>query len=1103
VQTATQQSALPPLAPPRTPVPRSAATPVMPAPVKRAAAPQRGGCGRLALIALLILAILALFFGVALVGYASIARDLPPPDQLQARVSQFASTLIYDRDGNILNEVADPNHGRRTAVSLNKISQYVQDATIATEDPNFYRHPGVDPVGVARAVYYAIRERDLSGPGGSTITQQLVKLTYLSAEKTVSRKVKEAILAAEITRRYSKEEILQLYLNEVNYGNLAYGIEAAAETYFGKHASELTLAESALLAGLPQAPAYYDPYTRLWEADGQPGVTKQRQGTVLRLMVERGYITPSQADAAWAEPLNLQPLKQVYDSKFPHFVLYTRSQVEQAVGPELANKGGLRIYTTLDSKLQTAAEEQVQQQVAKLANQGAHNGAVVAIRPDTGEILAMVGSADFNNAEISGQVNMAISPRQPGSALKPFVYLASFEMPAAVSTDPAVVATAQADRLRGLANTTPAAAGDTTQLEISAIEPPGYWTPSTAIMDIATEFPNGLQPPYTPKNYDEKEHGLVSVRTALANSLNIPAVKALEHVGLNQFKEVARRAGITTLTRDDYGLALALGSGEVSLLELTGAYATLAQGGVRVPPSPIACVLDAEGKLIWRGAAAQSVAGCLGATADATTGVAVTPAPAEQVFNPQQVYLITSILSDAQARKMMFRGVAEMNLAGRPAAVKTGTTNEYRDAWTMGYTPELAVGVWVGNANNAKMQRLAGSVGAAPIWNGVMTAGLKDTPASQFAEPPGIERATVCADSGTLPSDACPQRRDEIFAAGQGPLPAGYDLWQRVNVDKVTGQIASEFTPADRVETRDVMIFPERYRAWAEAHGLPVLGPQRAPLQFEPELALTSPADGATVGALTPVEGRVHLPEPLVWRLEYGVGRDPIGWGVLSGPNPGDPADNTARDLNGPLGDWDIASTSQQHGATDFSLRLAAYYDASSLDYPVAVSNVVYVQMEGPTATPTATPTLTPTPTVELTPTPTETPTEPPAESTPTATPEPSVTPAPTEAPAGKLRAEITVPVAGALVSGTVEIQGTADGQGFVTYLVEYAPGDQPGDGEWQPVALSVSQPVTGGVLANWDTTQITPGLYTLRVRSFSLDNNAAENRVTVEVVAP
>lgn len=1049
------------------------------------------------------MAVGVLFLGLALVGYASIARDLPQPEELQSRVSQFASTLIYDREGNILNEVGDPSHGRRTVVPLERISPYLIDATIATEDPNFYEHPGVDPVGLARAVYYAIRERSLSGPGGSTITQQLVKLTFLSSERTISRKVKEAILAAEITRRYPKDTILQIYLNELNYGNLAYGIEAAAETYFGASASELTLAQAALLAGLPQAPAYYDPYTKLWEADGSPGVVKRRQADVLRLMVQHGAITAAQADAAWAEPLALQPLKQVYDSRHPHFVQFVRTEVEATIGPELAAKGGLRIHTTLDPKLQVAAEEEVRAQVAKLANQGARNGAVVAIRPATGEILALVGSADFENVEISGQINMAVSPRQPGSALKPFVYLATFEMPAAISVAARDVAQAQ-ERALAAANTAardPNVTGG--EPAISAIEPPGYWTPATVVLDIKTEFPDGANPPYAPTNYDNKEHDLVSVRSALANSYNIPAVKALQHAGLDRLKDVARRAGITTLTRPDYGLSLALGGGEVTLLELTGAYAALANGGVRAPSSAVACVFDAQGKLIWRGAGAGAVRACADA---AGARAAITPRPAEQVFNPQHVYLITSILSDAEARAPMFGSARNiMSLADRPAAVKTGTTNDYRDAWTMGYTPDLTVGVWVGNADYSAMQKLAGSIGAAPIWHGVMTRGLQGTPPQPFTPPPGIQRIAVCADSGALPSEACPRQREEVFAEGQGPLPSGYDLWQRVRIDRVTGLLATEFTPADRIETVDKMIFPPQYYEWARNKGYPVLGPQRPPLAFEPELMLYSPEDGSEVTGLVRVFGRVRLPSPAVWRLEYGVGPSPIGWGVLVGPLPVDAADMAGREVNGELGAWDVLATVATHGVNDFSLRLAAYYDVASLEYPVAVSNNVYVYVAQPTPTPTETssPTPTPTdtptltPTVEFTPTLAVTPT--PAEiDAGTATPTPTVTPE----PLGVVRAAILRPVQAQQVAGQVVVFGVADGPGFASYEVAYAPGVDPLDTDWLPVGLPGTQPVSGGQLALWETGQLAPGIYSLRLLVFDVAGGLRTVQIQVEVVA-
>lgn len=1079
----------------------------------RASAParRRSGCGSVLLGLLIFAAVGVLLLGVALIGYASIARDLPRPEELQARASQFASALIYDRNGDILNEVGDPDHGRRTVVPLDRISPYVIDATIATEDPNFYRHAGIDPVGLARALYYAVRERSLSGPGGSTITQQLVKLTYLSSEKTISRKVKEAILAAEITRRYPKDTILQIYLNELNYGNLAYGVEAAAETYFGVPASDLTLAQAALLAGLPQAPAYYDPYTKLWEADGSPGAVKRRQAAVLRLMVEHDKITAEQADAAWAEPIVLQPLAQVYDSRHPHFVQFVRAEVEATVGPELAAKGGLRIYTTLDPQLQTAAEDEVRKQVTKLADQGARNAAAAAIRPATGEILALVGSADFEDASISGQINMALSPRQPGSAIKPFVYLATFEMPASVSTAAQDVAQVQARALAAanVAAREPGAAS--AEPAISAIEPPGYWSPATAILDIKTEFPDGANPPYVPTNYDNKEHDLVNVRSALANSYNIPAVKALQHAGLDRLKDVARRAGITTLTRPDYGLSLALGGGEVTLLELTGAYAALANGGVRVPVSPIACVLDAQGQLVWRGTAAAEVRGC---AAMSSAPAPILPPPAEQAFNPQHVYLISSILSDAEARVPMFGSVRDlMTLADRPVAVKTGTTNDYRDAWTVGYTPDLAVGVWVGNADYSAMQKLAGSVGAAPIWHGVMAAGTRGTPPQPFTPPPGIQRFAVCADSGSLPSEACPRQREEVFAEGQGPLPSGYDLWQRVRIDRVTGLLATEFTPADRVEAVDKMIFPPQYYEWAKAKGYPVLGPQRPSLAFIPELALYSPENGSEVTGQVRIFGRVRLPEPAVWRLEYGVGANPIGWGVLSGPTPSDPVGAAGREVDGELGAWDVLATAAMHGVYDLSLRLAAYYDAASLEYPIAVSNSVYVFVAPPTptptetASPTATPTETPTPTQTSTPTPTPTvvltatlevtP-------TPTALDEPTRTPTPTPPvtlePPGSVRAAIFRPVQAQKVSGQVEVFGVADGPGFVSYAVAYAPGAEPLPADWLPIGIASTLPVSGGQLALWETDELPPGIYSLRLRVFDLTGNTHDSQIQVEV---
>jgi membrane peptidoglycan carboxypeptidase len=1063
---------------------------------------RRLGCGGVFGMGLFALALALLVFGGLLFGYVGIASALPSPEDLQARASQFASTQIFDRQGQLLNEIADPDHGRRTVVTIDQISKHLIDATVATEDPNFYQHPGVDPMGLARAVYYAVKDRDISGPGGSTITQQLVKLVYLSSERTPTRKIKEAVLAAEITRRYDKNTVLQIYLNEIYYGNLAYGIEAASETYFGKHAKDLDLAEASMLAGLPQAPAYYDLYTKLWEPDGQPGLVKKRQGTVLGLMVKDGKITATEADAAWQEALKLKPLQQSYTMKAPHFVYFVRGDVEKVLGPALLAKGGLKIYTTLDPKLQAIAEQEVAAQVQKLNAQRATDGALVAVRPATGEVLAMVGSADYNNDKIGGQINMAMAPRQPGSSIKPLTYLTAFSLPPAKIDD----------------KTEPS---DT----ISALEPAGAWTPATAILDIQTDFPDGNgRPPYVPKNYDGKEHGIVSVRTALANSYNIPAVKALQHIGLDKLKDTATKMGITTLTRPDYGLSLTLGGGEVTLLEMTGAYATLANGGSRAPLNEIACVIDANNQPIWRGNAADQVQGCQAARGNAP--LLVNPEPAKPAVDPQSTYLITSILSDLEARRPAFGTAAELlSLPDRPAAAKTGTTNDNRDGWTLGYTPDLAVGVWVGNADYTAMQDVAGSVGAAPIWHNVMQRALQGVPPKQFPVPQGIQPSTVCADTGTLPSEACPAQREEVFASDRGPLPARFDLHQRLRVDKVTGQLGTEFTPADRVETKDFLIFPPRYRDWAKNHGFVQPDVDLRKYAFPPELTLSDPAQNSQVSGIVPVTGRVHLPDPLVWRLEYGVGPNPIGWGVLKEAQKGD--------MDGNVTNWDTGQTAAKHDERDFSLRLAAY-DPANAAYPVAVSNVIYVLVESPTPTatataspspmPTATSSPSPTPaataTAPVTPTnmpvptalPTETPaasptTVPVASATATASPAPATpmpatpTPAPIIPAEGAVVASISQPANGENVAaGPIPIVGIAAGPGFVSYQLDIAPaaGQQPET--WIPLTgpQDKPSPAAGGVLGTWPVQEFAPGAYFLRLAV--LDKSGQAHMAIVQV---
>ncbi|HEY54338.1 MAG TPA: PBP1A family penicillin-binding protein [Caldilineae bacterium] len=659
----------------------------------------------LAFILLLSAVFLLFVAGIFLIGYAHIAATLPAPEELRDRANTFKTTTIYDREGNLLYEIFPNDAGRRTITPLASISHHLINATLAVEDPNFYHHPGVDPVGVARAVYYVLKQ-DERLPGGSGIPQQLVKLTFLSAEKTLTRKLKEAILAIEISRRYGKDEILEIYLNHIPYGNLAFGAEAAAQTYFDKPASHLTLAESSLIAGLTQAPGLYDPY-RNWDR------ARDRQADVLRLMVEHGFITPDEATAAWLEweGKGQDEILASDGSGFPHphFVLMVRRQLEQTYGADVVSKGGLRVTTTLDLHLQQLAEDAVQEGIDALQkiNANANNAALVAIAPESGEIVALVGSPDFNNDEIDGQINMALAPRQTGSVIKPLTYLATFEMPE------------------------------------------DYWTPAKIIMDEKTQFPDGAgRPPYVPKNYDGKFHGPVSVRSALANSYNIPAVKALQHASIPALIQLAERLGITTLTRPDYGLSLTLGGGEVSLLEMTGAFAVFANGGERIEPHAILTVETDGGDLL-----------------EDNTGRS-----GSLVMSPAHAFLITSILSDQDARRPAFGASARLlELPDRPVAAKTGTTDDWRDGWTVGYTPQLVTGVWVGNTDNREMNHLSGVRSAAPIWRQFMQDAHKDLPVRRFSPPANVVKREVCSDTGFLAHPECEQRRTEFFKADQLP----------------------------------------------------------------------------------------------------------------------------------------------------------------------------------------------------------------------------------------------------------------------------------------------------------------------------------------------
>ncbi len=891
---------------------------------------------------------------VMVIGYIALAAQLPSPDELRARQPNFASSQIYARDGQLLHEIIDPNAGKRTYVPIQQISRYLQLATVATEDRNFYVHTGFDPIALARAIYYALQEKEVVS-GASTITQQVARNILLpdeKSERSVSRKIKEIVLATELTRRYTKDEILEIYLNNNNYGNLAYGVDAAARTYFGTNAANLTLAQASFLAGLPQLPSVYDPF------HGGRDAALKRHKVVLGLMVEAGFITQAEADAAAAEmeAYNFQP---IYTDVIPapHFIVYVRQWLEAKLGPDALYKGsGLRIYTTLDRRLQQIAEEEVRNGVAALAQRKVTNGALVAIEPATGHILAMVGSADFYAAK-DGQVNVTLRCRQPGSAIKPLTYLAAFE--------------------KG-------------------------WTPATILWDIPTVYTDTAGNTYRPVNYDGKFRGPVSVRTSLANSLNVPAVKALEFVGVDGLLNMAERLGATSIvspqlecpdypydTRPYYGLALTLGGGEMKPLELTAAYAALANGGLYMPAQPILWVETTKGEILIDNRQPQG----------------------KQAVAPELAYLISSILSDTKARCLVFSCPNKLELEDRPVAAKTGTTNDNHDAWTVGYTPDLAAGVWIGNNDNTEMDGVAGAGGAAPIWNAFMRRAHETIPPHSFPRPAGVIEREVCAFSGAEPSPYCPEKRVEVFSVNHLPPKADQDWFQQVEIDGNSGLRANQFCRAN-VYTKVMVVLDFIHdpggqawlRQWAAERGIEVAPQDYCTVgEKSPDVSITSPKNGEEVHGWVEIRGTVDFEDFDRYDITYGVGTNPQAWDWISGPHP-----VPVRD--GLLGAWQIPL---EMTPGPYTLRIVAYNKRGAQfetrvqvnvvgPTPTPTSEITPTETPTitptPTETPTATPTFQPTETPTVPPTPTETPTMPPTE-TPTEAPTAMPTEAPTETP--------------------------------------------------------------------------------------------------------
>ena len=906
-------------------------------------------------ISLTLLGLFALALIGMTTGYLVLAAQLPPVDELRQREPDFASSQIFDRNGKPLYEISDPTAGMRTYVEIGQIDRDLQLATVATEDRNFYGHGGFDPIAIIRAVYYALQEQEIVS-GASTITQQVARNILLEpevrSEQTASRKIKEIILAAEMTRVYTKDEILEIYLNNNNYGNRAYGVDAAARTYFGTRASDLTVSQAAFLAGLPQSPATYDPY------HGGREAALKRHKTVLALMAEDGFISAEEESRA-AQEMEEYEFPFLYTNRIPapHFVFYVRQWVEEVLGLEALYHGtGLRIYTTVEPRLQSIAEEEVAKGITNLAGRNVTNGALVAIEPSTGHILALVGSADFYSEDIDGQVNVTTRCRQPGSAIKPLTYLAAFE--------------------KG-------------------------WTPATTLWDLPKTYTDTAGNVYEPVNYDDRFRGPVSVRTSLANSLNIPAVKALEYVTVDRLLAMSERLGATSIVspqlecpdypaenRPLYGLALTLGGGELKPLELAAAYATFANGGLQMPTTPILWIENNAGEVLVDNRDPRG----------------------EQVLSVQDAYLLTHILSDQAARCPSFGCPNTLELPGRPAAAKTGTTNDFRDAWTVGYTPDLAAGIWVGNNDNSEMDHVPGSVGAAPIWNAFMTRALEQTPPRDFSRPQGIVNKEVCSLSGTEPSPYCPDRNWEIFSAENLPPGSSHDWFQRVEIDRFTGKRANQFCRTNVVEK--VMLVLDEVedadgrawlRQWAAENGYDVAPQDYCTASAKSEqVQLLRPEEGAEVYGEVEIFGTVTLENLERFEITYGYSEHPEAWGRVGGPYTL-PADNEKLAL------WNTEGLEPYR----YTLRLVAYTTDKQ-----QFEDRVIVEVVGPTPTPTLTPSATPTetptpsvtPTLEwtatatLTPLPTYTQTPEPVPPTLTPTPTeqvvpPTVTPSPTAEP--------------------------------------------------------------------------------------------------------
>lgn len=656
-------------------------------------------------------------FVVALGVFAWFSRDLPSPGKL-AQTEQSA-TIFYDRDGKVLFQMYKDKN--RLPIAFKDISDNLKKGTISIEDKDFYKHGGISNTGILRSIFMLIVTRKVSG-GGSTITQQLIKNVLLDSSQTAARKLKEIILAISVEGKYTKDQILEMYLNEAPYGGSFYGVGSAAKGYFGKSPSQLTLLESAFIAGLPQSPSVYSPFIGVKDA------WKGRTKDVLRRMREDGYITTAQEKEALSKINSLTFSKSRMSMNAPHFVFYVKDLIEKEYGTKILDQG-LKIKTTLSLDVQQKAEKIVKDEIESIKKYKVGNGAVVVLDSATDEVLSMVGSYDYNDDEY-GKYNSAVARRQPGSAVKPITYALAFEK--------------------------------------------GY-TAATMLMDVKTSFPVKDQPDYTPVNYDGKFRGPVQLRFALANSFNIPAVKLVSMIGVSDFLERADLMGLHTLapTQENlnrFGLSITLGGGEVSLLDLSNAFAVFARGGVRKEPVAILEIKDHSDKIIFT----------------------ARPSKETKVFSSEISFLISHILSDNNARSEAFGLRSYLNIPGKTVAVKTGTTNDKKDNWAVGFTKGVTVGVWVGNNDNTVMDPrvTSGETGASPIWYSLMSELLKKYKDGIIDKPEKVKALQIDPLFGGLPKDGS-QTRSEYFIEGTEPKDIS-SYYKKVKISKSNGKLAND-----------------------------------------------------------------------------------------------------------------------------------------------------------------------------------------------------------------------------------------------------------------------------------------------------------------------